>query len=112
MPELTALAWDKALHAAEYAGFALFVCRALRGEEVRSWRRFAITIVGLYAASDEWHQLFVPGRDAAALDWVADAIGCAVGVAAYSSVEAFTGLTPASPYRRPLGPPVPPTERG
>lgn len=34
----------------------------------------------LYAASDEWHQSYVPGRSVEAADWVADALGVAAGV--------------------------------
>ncbi|MBI5947884.1 MAG: VanZ family protein [Chloroflexi bacterium] len=34
----------------------------------------------LYGISDEWHQSFVPGRDAAILDVALDAVGAALGL--------------------------------
>lgn len=40
-----------------------------------------ILIGCLYALSDEWHQSFVPGRQAGWDDWVADALGVAFGIA-------------------------------
>jgi VanZ family protein len=36
----------------------------------------------VYGVSDEFHQRFVPGRNASIEDWVADVAGAAVGVAA------------------------------
>lgn len=33
----------------------------------------------LYGLSDEWHQSFVVGRDAAVGDWVSDVVGVAIG---------------------------------
>jgi VanZ family protein len=39
-----------------------------------------IVICLLYGALDEVHQMFVPGRFAETLDWVADAIGAAAAV--------------------------------
>jgi VanZ family protein len=35
----------------------------------------------VYGVSDEFHQRFVPGRNASIEDWVADVAGAAVGVA-------------------------------
>ena len=82
LPELTASVWDKALHAIEYAGLAFLLCRAWRVEGA-GWPQ--ATLLGLvvasgYAATDEWHQLFVPLRDASALDWLADTVGAVAGV--------------------------------
>jgi VanZ family protein len=41
---------------------------------------FTGLIIGLYAALDEIHQLFVPGRDCDILDWTADMIGASIGI--------------------------------
>jgi len=83
LPELTAWVWDKALHAIEYGALGLLVYRALAGEGVRQGRAVLIAIVlaSAYAASDEWHQSFVPLRSADVLDWVADTIGSTCGAA-------------------------------
>ncbi|MCK5831984.1 MAG: VanZ family protein [Methylococcales bacterium] len=34
----------------------------------------------LYGLSDEWHQSFVPGRDADVMDWVADTLGALIAL--------------------------------
>ncbi len=34
----------------------------------------------LYGFLDEWHQSFVPGRDADALDWMADTAGASIAM--------------------------------
>ena len=93
LPPLTSTVWDKALHTAEYTGMAFLVCRAVRGEGLRRWKSvaLAILIASAYAASDEWHQLFVPGRNADVLDWIADTIGAVIGATAYSAVIGLTG---------------------
>jgi VanZ family protein len=85
LPGLTSLVWDKALHATEYAGFALLLCRALRGEGL-AWSRsvaLAVILAGVYAATDEWHQLFVPERSADIADWLADMAGATAGSTLY-----------------------------
>jgi VanZ family protein len=77
--------WDKALHTIEYTGLAVLVIRAILGEGVGRLPAVVLTIVVVssYGASDEWHQSFVPMRDADVRDWVVDTIGAAVGSAAY-----------------------------
>ena len=37
-----------------------------------------------YGALDEWHQSFVPGRDASVGDWVADSAGVMLGLVLFS----------------------------
>jgi VanZ family protein len=81
LPEVTAHVWDKLLHTSEYGGLAVLLVRALRGEGL-SWGvviALATVIASLYGMSDEIHQSFVPGRDAAVGDWVADTTGGLIG---------------------------------
>ena len=85
LPALTAHVWDKLLHLIEYGGLAALVCRALLGEEL-GWLAAvagAIIAASLYGASDEWHQSFVPMRDADVRDWVADTLGGMAGAVVY-----------------------------
>ena len=97
LPALTSLVWDKALHATEYAGLALLLCRAIRGEGV-GWGLsivLAVMVASAYAASDEWHQLYVPGRDSDILDWTADTLGAAVGSVGYWPIATLFGFSPS-----------------
>jgi VanZ family protein len=79
----------KCAHFIEYAVFALLVWRAVR-QPVKndprpwSWRQFQLTLllVALYAASDEFHQIFVPTRTAAIHDVVIDTLGGTTGLIA------------------------------
>ena len=76
---------DKVAHACEYAVFAVLVARAVSAYGVARWRLWAVTVLicSLYGASDELHQLFVPGRDADPVDWVVDTVGSAIGAFAW-----------------------------
>lgn len=88
-PDLGFIWQDKVQHAAAYAvlAFLTFSAAAL----LRRLRRSGVMLFGitlawaaLYGLSDEWHQSFVPGRDASALDWLADVIGAAIALLALS----------------------------
>jgi VanZ family protein len=93
LPDLTRAVWDKALHCAEYAGLAVLLGRAFLGEGVPPGRAFlaAVVISSLYAASDEMHQMWVQGRDAAILDWLAGSAGAIAGAALYAVTARFGG---------------------
>ncbi len=67
--------WDKLAHAAEYAGLGFLLARAT-GAPAPAW-----LLAALYGAGDEFHQAFVPGREASPLDWLADALGALLGAA-------------------------------
>jgi VanZ family protein len=85
VPVVRAHVWDKLLHLIEYGGLAALVCRALLGEGL-GWLAAvagAIVAASLYGASDEWHQSFVPMRDADIHDWVADTLGGMAGAVVY-----------------------------
>jgi VanZ family protein len=71
----------KSAHFVEYFIFSVFLTHGLRGEE-RGWKlRWALWAVGIaagYAALDEFHQWFVPGRTASPWDALLDTTGAAV----------------------------------
>ena len=85
----TVTAVRKCAHLTEYAILAFLFWRALR-KPVRndprpwSWREAAIAIllVAIYAASDEFHQRFVPSRDASVRDVLIDTTGAVGGILA------------------------------
>ena len=85
MEHIAAKIVRKGAHFAEYAllGAALLghvlAWRARRG--LRRPRALAWGLGTAYAASDELHQLFVPGRSGELLDVLLDSAGVAVGVA-------------------------------
>jgi VanZ family protein len=73
------------IHVAAYAGLGALTARATgKGMRTVSWRAVLIAIVisTLYGVSDEYHQLFVPGRSFDVLDMVADFIGSVAGASA------------------------------
>ena len=69
----------KAAHVIEYFILGLLLFRAFRGDSNASfnwrWPLFAVTVVALWAASDEFHQFFVPTRAASAVDVGMDTAG-------------------------------------
>lgn len=40
----------------------------------------SLSFCSLYGLTDEWHQSFVPGRDADILDWFADTLGATIAL--------------------------------
>lgn len=81
------LAWQSdpvslAAHFVEYAVLAALLWQAARRTPRltrRAWLA-ALTLALIYAASDEWHQAFVPGRVPDIRDWLTDAAGALVGL--------------------------------
>ena len=67
---------DKFIHMIEFGLFGIFLYRAFRYNPQVS-RPYLLTVCTglLYAASDEFHQLFVPGRECDIIDFAADAVG-------------------------------------
>jgi VanZ family protein len=77
-PHSKLLSYDKLLHAGVYAVLGAFCFMALP----RSWSSKASVLVlvsgaisTLYGFTDEFHQLFVPGRSADLRDVLADCVG-------------------------------------
>src|SRR5579884_3126815 len=73
IPHHPIFSYDKLLHGTEYAILGVFLYVAFG----RFWP--AVLLASLYAASDEFHQLFVPGRNCDPFDWIADTIGGTLG---------------------------------
>lgn len=78
----------KCAHLTEFAVLALLIWRALRKpvrKDIRPWHwpqaRLALLCVLLYAASDEFHQLFVSSREARVSDVLIDTSGGTLGLA-------------------------------
>ena len=80
---------DKLLHALEYSvlGALLVLSLRLAGLRPRTALLVAVLLGSLYGATDEIHQSFVPGRDAAVLDWVADTLGVILGASAATAAS-------------------------
>lgn len=72
----------KCAHASEYA--VLGILLMLAGKNYLADRKRIVTISGMigviYAASDEFHQSFVPGRACKITDVMIDSLGLAVGI--------------------------------
>lgn len=65
---------DKVMHLAEYVPFGWLSLKTF----MPATQFGLLASVGLslaYAASDELHQSFVPGREMSVMDWIADAMG-------------------------------------
>jgi VanZ family protein len=72
------LIFKKGAHFTAYAVLAVLFRRAL--PEGRWIWALAWALAVLYAASDEWHQSFVPGRHPQLTDVLIDACGAATGL--------------------------------
>ena len=88
IPNLTRLPGDisdKSGHSIGYAMLGGLILRALAGGRLSgvTWPRCiaAIVLATLYGVSDEFHQLFVPGRSADRYDVLADSVGASIGSA-------------------------------
>jgi hypothetical protein len=78
-------------HAVEYGIFAalLALCAKRRSAWVdldRATVAWMLAVIVVYAASDEWHQSFVPHRDASVYDVITDIVG---GVSTLACIDAL-----------------------
>jgi VanZ family protein len=90
----------KSAHLTEYFIFSMLILRGIRagqkGLHLR-WILVTVLIVACYAALDEYHQSFVPGRTAAVGDVLIDTTG---GIAAQIVASLFVLLGKAREKRR------------
>ncbi|SFG39836.1 VanZ family protein [Oribacterium sp. WCC10] len=73
----------KTAHATEYAILGMFILTTLEGFMNCPWKKKALSALALasmYAATDEIHQLFVPGRSGQISDVMIDAAGAFAGL--------------------------------
>ena len=84
MPTVTAPAGaDKGVHGLLYLVLGFLAVRALLSRRAPVWQLLVLLVaVLIFGALDEVHQRFIPGRTADPRDWVADAVGSVVGMAA------------------------------
>jgi VanZ family protein len=77
---------DWALHGLAYMGLSVVSVRAFAGGRWAGVTAGALASAWLlataYGATDEWHQVYVPGRFPDLRDWAADSVGAALGAAA------------------------------
>ena len=76
---------DKIEHFLAFGGLGFLLYLSLKVQDkVKIIKKlpwlFTILLVALYAAFDELHQLFIPGRMCDIKDWIADMIGVTIGV--------------------------------
>lgn len=87
MPQLPYV--DKVLHFTAYAVLGVLFLRALNTLSIRDnimlIMILAVILSSLYGISDEWHQYYVPYRDADVMDALADTFGSIFGVYVYQS---------------------------
>jgi VanZ family protein len=85
----------KSAHMVEYFIFTTLLYRAFKESGVKKINAgiFAITTAIIYAASDEFHQSFTPGREPTVRDVIFDTIGASI------SIYTLWNLLPKAPKR-------------
>ena len=79
---------DKVVHFAMYAVLGVLTARAVRGGAAEPRALLvALAAIALFAASDEWHQRFIPSRSADVADWFADVTGATIGVGSFAAFK-------------------------
>ncbi|HEX8392924.1 MAG TPA: VanZ family protein [Longimicrobium sp.] len=82
VPIPSATGADKVLHFLAYAVLGGLLAFAAHRSALHP--AVAVLLGVLYAATDEYHQSFVPGRSSDIRDWVADALGVCFAVYLYT----------------------------
>lgn len=78
--DMTSFLVRKAAHMSEYAVLAILLGLTIREYKKEPWLLLALTATAAYAATDEFHQLFVPGRSGQFKDVLIDTAGGALGL--------------------------------
>lgn len=87
LPRLGILHADKAVHLAEFCVFGALLARAyMRSRPVPARLGHVVVpacLAALYAAFDEWHQRFIPGRTVDPVDFLCNVAGGLAGAWLY-----------------------------
>ncbi|MEF2782127.1 MAG: VanZ family protein [Clostridium sp.] len=70
----------KAAHMSEYAVLAILLGLCYEAYGKKKWLLYALITTSFYAATDEFHQLFVAGRSGQIKDVLIDTIGACIGL--------------------------------
>jgi VanZ family protein len=74
----------KLAHCTEYAIFCMFIYHCFLNSNRTEWHvktaGLSVLVAGLYSLSDEFHQVFVPGRTASLIDCGIDTVGAMMGI--------------------------------
>ena len=96
-----AIPLDKVAHFCFYGVLGALLAGAIGRRRV-GWGAviaLAVAIGALYGVSDEFHQRFVPGRDASVDDWIADVLGTLAGGIVAVTLRAWAGSMILPPDR-------------
>lgn len=74
---------DKVLHFIAYFLLAGLLTHAFLSGGIKKRFLLAFLVAAAYGITDEFHQSFVPGREASIWDWIADAAGAWFGAYTY-----------------------------
>jgi VanZ family protein len=84
---------DKLLHAVEFAGLTLLLCRALRAHaptwSLRGIALISVVVAVCFGAIDEGHQLLVQQRIADMADLAADSVGALLAAWAWAQAGKY-----------------------
>lgn len=69
----------KAAHCLEFTGLSFLFNLSLHVTKNKASFVFAVMLTSIYAATDEFHQLFVEGRSCQITDWAIDTAGAILG---------------------------------
>jgi VanZ family protein len=74
----------KLAHCTEYAIFALFLYHCFLNSNRTKWHArtavFSVLVASMYSLTDEFHQIFIPGRTPSLIDCGIDTTGAALGI--------------------------------
>lgn len=91
LPDVGFVYTDKLLHMGAFVIYGMSLQVALIANMQKSSskkiRFFVLLIAAIFAASDEIHQSFVPGRSADILDWLADVLGVCISLLFYNLIN-------------------------